>query len=113
MPTIRKVPPRAAMVATRDELRLESLAKAQRTRVAVGQLRDELARSEITIDEALDDRRAESWTAQYIITAVSGIGRVRARRLLFRAGITLDCRCRNLTNRQREALVDLMSEVSR
>ena len=83
-----------------------ALEKANVVRLAMSEVRLELAAGVIALAEAIEDPRSGSLTAFRLLTSIRRVGPHAARRVLMLAGVPEQKRIRDLTPRQRAALVD-------
>lgn len=93
--------------------RRSALEKANETRVAMSEVRLELAAGVIALAEALEDERAGACFVYAMLNSIRRVGPYRARRVMFDAGVPELKRVRDLTPRQRRALVDELAEEAR
>jgi len=94
------------------EQRAAALAKAVEARRARADLRAALSSGEMTLADALarsDDDLVGGIKVKAIITALPGLGKVKAYRLMDEIGIAENRRLRGLGRRQREALLAALS----
>ena len=94
------------------EQRAAALAKAAEARRARAEVREALGSGEMTLSEALaksDDDLVGGIKVKAIITALPGLGRVKAYRLMDELGISENRRLRGLGHKQREALLAALS----
>ena len=93
------------MSHTKVEQRGQALAKANHARLAMSEVRLQLAAGAIAFAEAIEDPRTEPLRAERLLCSVRGVGPVTARRVMRLAGVPCGKRVRDLTDRQRYALV--------
>lgn len=89
---------------------MSALDNANATRLAMSEIRFELIAGSIALAEALEDPRAASHKVFRLLTSINRVGPHRARRIMFRAGVPELKRVRDLTPRQRQALVLELAE---
>ena len=88
------------------EQKREQLVKANRIRLAMCEIKQLLAVGAIGLGAALEDERAFSLSAYDLLRALPWVGPKRARRTLILAQVPEKKRVRDLTLRQRRALVE-------
>ena len=84
-----------------------ALAKANTVRLEAAEVRRELAVGAITLGDALHDERAAVMTVERLLAAQRRWSPLRAQRLLGPMHISTARRVRDLTDRQRGALLQL------
>ncbi len=92
--------------------RAAALAKAARARRARADLREELGSGRTTLVDVLarsGDDLVGGIKVKAIITAIPGLGKVKASRLMDEIGISENRRLRGLGRKQREALLAALS----
>ncbi len=94
------------------EQRTAALAKAAEARRARAEVREALGSGQMTLVDALaksDDDLVGGIKVKAIITALPGLGKVKAFRLMDELGISENRRLRGLGRKQREALLAALS----
>lgn len=92
--------------------REESLALANTIRIAAAVVRRQVEAGELTLDEALEHPDAQATKVGRLVVAVPRVGVKKTHRLLRDAGIMSgDRRVRDLTARQRTALVEALHRM--
>lgn len=94
------------------EQRAAALAKAAEARRARAEVREALSTGRMTFPDALaksDDDLVGGIKVRSIITALPGLGKVKAHRLMDELGIAENRRLRGLGRKQREALLAALS----
>ncbi len=94
-----------ATIAEPQPQHLRALALANAAKRAGEALRDDLAAGRVTLAAALEDGRAAPMTVPCLLKAQPRWGRSRSTRLCHRLGIPESKRVRDLTERQRAAIV--------
>lgn len=92
--------------------RAAALAKAAAARRARADVRDALARGDMTLPEVLDrsgDDLVGGIKVKAILTALPGLGKVKSQRLMARLAISENRRLRGLGRKQKEALLAALS----
>jgi hypothetical protein len=94
------------------------MAAAHAARIGVGQVKRELKSGTITFEQALADPRSPSLRVGALLLATPGVGCLAVAMLLIRAGVRTrtnsddpNRRVRELTERQRMALVDAVANL--
>lgn len=90
---------------------LDALARANAVRVAAHQLRKRIAAGDLTVVEGLDHPDAQAMRVAHLLMSQSGWAERKTSRLLNAAHIRFDQRVRDLTPRQRRALVARLTGV--
>lgn len=91
-----------------DEQKRQALKKAQEVRSKRAQIRAELKKGEITLDEVLanaDNDVIGKMRVAYLLESLPRIGKVRARQIMEEIGIDENRRVQGLGVRQKEALL--------
>lgn len=93
------------------EQRAMALEKAAAARRGRAEVRQSLANGRLTVAEVLDsdDELIGGMKVKAMLTAVPGLGKVKAARLMESLGIAENRRIRGLGSRQREGLLDALS----
>lgn len=91
---------------------MRALAKANVVRLAHAELKRELKRGELTLEDAMKDERAESIAVFDLLMSQHRWGRWRTRRLLGQLSIRDNKQVRELTARQRQAVLDAVKETT-
>jgi hypothetical protein len=92
-----------------DEQKRQALKKAQEVRSKRAQIRAELKKGEMTLDEVLakaDNDVIGKMRVAYLLESLPRIGKVRARQIMEEIGIDENRRVQGLGVRQKEALLN-------
>ena len=95
-----------------DEQRKEALEKAAAARHARAELRDQIKKGEITLEEVLDsdDPVATRMKVSALIESLPGYGKAKATKIMDELGISASRRVKGLGARQREQLLEALSK---
>lgn len=96
-----------------DEQRRQNLEKAAYVRGKRAEIREELKKGDLRLQALLrrDDDIVGKMRVASVLEAMPGVGKVRARKLMERIGISLTRRVQGLGAKQREALLREFSDT--
>ncbi|HOO29460.1 MAG TPA: integration host factor, actinobacterial type [Bacillota bacterium] len=96
-----------------DEQKREALKKAQEVRSKRAQIRAELKKGNMSLEEVLanaDDEVIGKMRVAYLLESLPRIGKVRARQIMEEIGIDENRRVQGLGVRQKEALLNKLAK---
>ena len=96
-----------ALPSLTQEERMKALEKAQDMRKARADLREQLKKGEIKLEEVLDrdDPVVSRMKVSYLLESLPRVGKVKAGKIMSEIGINESSRVQGLGKRQREALL--------
>lgn len=89
---------------------LDALARAQEVRMSAAVVRRAVASGDMTVTDALGDERAASLHVLRLLASQFRWGRGRAMKVMQSVPIRETARVRDLTDRQRDALVEILGD---
>lgn len=96
-----------ALPSLTQEERMKALEKAQDMRKARADLREQLKKGEIKLEEVLDrdDPVVSRMKVSYLLESLPRVGKVKASKIMSEIGINESRRVQGLGKRQKEALL--------